>query len=93
MKQLTGQLLIGGGELYIHAELAKVPTKDKRIKKLSSYLDDKTFMYGMIIAKCNLTDCVYIDEEFAVKTSKENPLNYECGDYTVGKYAWIFKDI
>jgi len=56
-------------------------------------LDDKTFMYGMIIAKCNLTDCVYIDEEFAVKTSKENPLNYECGDYTVGRYAWILKDI
>lgn len=81
------------GELYIHAGLAKVPTKDERIKRLTSYLDGKPFMYGMIIAKCNLVDCVYIDEEFAAKTYTENPLNYDCGDYTVGRYAWILKDI
>lgn len=81
------------GELYIHAGLAKVPTKDERIKRLTSYLDGKPFMYGMIIVKCKLVDCVYIDEEFAAKTCKENPLNYDCGDYTVGRYAWILKDV
>lgn len=75
------------GELYIHAGLAKVSTKDEQIKRLSSYLGEKSFMYGMIIAKCNLVDCVYFDGEFAAKTYKENPLNYDCGDYTVGRYA------
>ena len=70
-----------------------MPTKDERIKRLTSYLDGKPFMYRMIIAKCNLVDCVYIDEEFAAKTCKENPSNYDCGDYAVGRYASILKDI
>ncbi len=29
------------GELYIYAGLAKVPTKDERIKRLTSYLDGR----------------------------------------------------
>lgn len=50
-------------------------------------------MYGMIITKCNLWTVFYVDEEFCVKTCKENPINFGCGDYTVGRYAWLLKDI
>lgn len=45
-----------------------------------SRMDGEPFMYGMIIAKCNLVDCVYIDGKLAAKTCRENLLNYDCGD-------------
>ena len=42
--------------------------------------------------KCNLVDCVYMDENF-VKKIKDNKQEYLCGEYKVGRYAWILEDI
>lgn len=81
------------GELYIHAGLYKVPKNDQRVCRLSSYLNGEPYMYGKIFLKCTLDDCVYIDEEFVAKVKKDNALNFECGDYTVGRYAWIINDV
>ena len=81
------------GELYIHTSLKKIPKKDERIQNLVNLLQDKNIKYGYIIAKCKLVDCIYMDEEFVNKIKKENPTEYMCGEYAVGRYAWILEDI
>lgn len=80
------------GEIYIHAGLTKVNVKDKRISHLLSYLPNPTPKYGEIIAKANLVDCVFMDDAF-LKQIKENPVEYECGHYEYGRYAWILEDV
>ncbi len=80
------------GEIYIHAGLAKVKDKDKRIHHLLSYLSDPTPKYGEIIAKANLVDCIFMDDEFLKKIG-ENPVEYECGHYEYGRYAWVLEDV
>ena len=74
------------GELYIHASLSKCNQSDKLSKLI-------TPMYGEIICKCMLVDCIYMDEEFINKIKTENPTEYKCGEYAVGRYAWVLKDI
>jgi ASCH domain. len=45
---------------------------------------------GVVLAVGNLIDCRLIDEEFLKTVSADElPL----GDYTIGRYAWIFKDV
>lgn len=34
-----------------------------------------------------------MDEEFINKIKTENPTEYKCGEYAVGRYAWVLKDI
>ena len=80
-------------ELYIHTSLKKITKNDKRIQELVNLLKDKDIKYGYIIAKCNLVDCIYMDEEFINKIKTENPTEYKCGEYAVGRYAWVLKDI
>lgn len=80
------------GKIYIHASLKKVSKKDERVKHLVSLLQDQDFKYGHIIAEATLVDCVYMDEDFLNKI-KENETEYICGEYSLGRYAWIFKDI
>ena len=81
------------GELYIHASAKKVSSKDEKINELINLLKDKEFNYGCIIAKCNLVDCVYMDEKFIDDIKNNNEIEYKCGDYRLGRYAWILKDI
>ncbi|WP_373802637.1 ASCH domain-containing protein [Bacteroides heparinolyticus] len=81
------------GELYIHAGKHKVPTNDKRITTVCQYLDGEPFQYGNIFVRCNLVDCILIDEKYAAKIKEENPLNFYCGNYTPGRYAWVLEDV
>lgn len=55
-------------------------------------MPDKKIEYGMIICKCNLAYCVYMDDQFIQKI-KKNTKEYLCGNYAVGRYAWILKDV
>ena len=80
------------GELDIHASLGKVNKSDQRINRLISYLTDQEMKYGLIIAKCTLVDCVYMDEAF-IANINENKIEKDCGLYEIGRYAWILKDI
>lgn len=80
------------GELYIHAALTRIPSSDKRKTELSSWLNGPLH-YGTIFAKCTLSDCILITEEFAKHVKENNPKCYLCGDYTPGRYAWILSDI
>lgn len=45
---------------------------------------------GYILAAGNLVDCKLIDEAFIETLSAEELL---LGDYTLGRYGWIFKDM
>lgn len=80
-------------ELFIHTSLKKIPKNDERIKKLISLLKNKDIQYGCIIAKCKLVNCVYMDEEFIKKIQQEKPIEFMCGEYKIGRYAWILEDI
>lgn len=74
------------GELYIHASLSKSNVGDELSKLVMP-------MYGEIICKCKLVDCVLMTKEY-VKYVKDNmPMEYKCGLYEEGRYAWILEDI
>lgn len=49
--------------------------------------------YSKIVCKCELVDCIYMTEEYIEKIKKEEPQQYICGEYSVGRYAWILKNI
>ena len=78
------------GEVYIHAGLAKINMKDERINELLDFLSSKEMQYGKIICKCNLVDCVYMDEDY-IKNIKNNDKEYLCGKYEIGRYAWVLE--
>lgn len=79
------------GELYIHAS-GKSLAKEFLDDNIIDLIKDMNMNYGNIICKGNLVDCVYMDEEFITKI-KENKMEYVCGRYKVGRYAWIFDNI
>lgn len=78
------------GELYIHASLTKSNYQDR--VELMNIVNKFEMSYGNIICKCKLVDCKYMDEKF-VKEIKNNHQEYICGEYKVGRYAWILDDI
>ena len=80
------------GELYIHASSTKIPKVWKNNKDLMNLVKEETLNFGYIICKCNLVDCIYMDEEFLDKIKKDK-LEFICGDYRLGRYAWILDDI
>lgn len=82
------------GELYIHASKRSL-TKQNLIdyQACLSLLKDQDFKYGYIIAKCKLVDCRLMDEKLIKSVKKNHPNQYLCGDWQVGRYAWVLKDI
>ena len=79
------------GELYIHASLSKLDKYNNRLE-LMKLIKDMNMNYGFIICKCKLVDCIYMDERFISKI-KKNHKEYICGEYSVGRYAWVLSDI
>mgnify|MGYP000923531100 FL=1 len=78
------------GELYIHASKKQINNKDEKIQELLKLLPTQEMNYGKIICKCELVDCIYMDEKF-INEIKQNKQEYICGDYQVGRYAWILE--
>ena len=62
-------------------------------KELLSLIKNYNFKLGYIICKCKLVDCLYMTEEFIEDIKENNYSEYICGDYKVGRYAWILDDI
>ena len=77
------------GKVLIHSCKGKFQIKDK-VKNLVNVDELK---YGYIICEADLIDCIFIDENYANKMKKENLNNYLCGDYSVGRYAWVLSNI
>lgn len=80
------------GELYIHASLSKIKESDERKKRVLSLLQNKNMCYGKIVCKCNLVDCIYMDQDY-INNVEKNKNEYLCGDYQIGRYAWILENI
>lgn len=80
------------GELFIHASgknLAKEYLNNPIVLQL---IKDLEMNYGSIICKCELVDCIYMDEKF-INEIKANLKEYNCGLYEIGRYAWILDNI
>ena len=80
------------GELYIHASKKKINIKDEHIIELLKLIPNIEMGYGKIICKGKLEDCIYIDENFKEKISKDKQ-EYLCGDFNIGRYAWILEEV
>ena len=78
------------GVIYIHASLTKSKLNDRL--ELLDLIKDMDINPGYIICKCNLVDCIYMDEEF-ISNIKDKKIEYICGHYSVGRYAWILDNI
>lgn len=78
-------------ESYIHASKKHIKAKDTRIQELLKLLPSTEMNYGKIICKCQLVDCIYMDEKF-INEIKQNKQEYMCGDYQIGRYAWILEN-
>lgn len=78
------------GEIYIHASITKAKNDER---DLFSLLQNTCFLYGHIICKCNLVDCVYMTKEYVNEIKMKNPIEYKCGLYEEGRYAWILDDV
>jgi len=81
------------GELYIHTSLSKIQKKVLENENLCKLFNLDDIKYGYIICKCNLVDCIYMTEEFINEIKNNNYLEYLCGEYKVGRYAWILDNI
>lgn len=80
------------GELFIHANSKKITKKDLTNNVVLNIIKDLDMNYGNIICRCNLVDCVYMDEKFIEKVFKDQ-VEYNCGLYEIGRYAWILEDV
>lgn len=81
------------GELYIHASMTKPSKTDMEDEELMSLIENKELNFGYIICKCTLVDCVYMTEEYINNMKENNYQEYICGEYSVGRYAWILENI
>lgn len=81
------------GELYIHASQSTIPKEYLQREGLKELIEDINMNYGHIICKCQLSDCISMSEEYIEKIKKENPEEFICGVYEIGRYAWILEDI
>ena len=90
VRRVNIRLLIGG--LYIHASKKKINKNDEHIVELLELIYDVPMGYDNILCKCNLVDCVPMNQEFLDKM-QEDKQELLCGIYSLGRYAWILKDI
>lgn len=81
------------GELYIQASVAKISKEIRERKELMKLFNEEELLYGNIICKCNLVDCVYMTEDFIEAEKKKDYNNFIAGHYKVGRYAWVLEDV
>ena len=81
------------GELYIHAGKKIIDKATKSRLDLMNLVKDDKMNYSKIVCKCELVDCIYMTEEYIKKIKTEEPQQFICGEYAVGRYAWILTNI
>lgn len=75
------------GELYIHTSSTIFKGDNSKAFK---YINKEDLVFGYIICKCKLVDCIEMTDEFiSTVDSKE----LELGVYSNGRYAWVLEDI
>ena len=63
------------GEIFIHASGKSLAKEYLTNDFVLEIIKDLNMNYGNIICRCNLTDCVYMDEKF-LNFIKNNPKEY-----------------
>lgn len=81
------------GKLYIHASSTKIPKKYKDKKEIMSLIESKELNFGKIICSCELVDCIEMTKEFIDNLKENNYIEYITGEYEIGRYAWVLKDV
>lgn len=81
------------GELYIHAGKKIIDKATKSRLDLMNLVKDDKMNYSKIVCKCELVDCIYMTEEYIKKIKTEEPQQFICGEYAIGRYAWILTNI
>lgn len=81
------------GEIYIHAGKSKNYLKKIKKQNILKLLKNLDLNYGNIICKAQLTDCIYITEEFINKIKEGKNFEFILGEYEVGRYAWVLENI
>ena len=81
------------GEIYIHAGKSKKFLKKISNNQVLKLLENIDLNYGNIICKAKLVDCIYMTEEFIDNIKNKNNYEYILGEYEVGRYAWILKNV
>lgn len=85
------------GEILIHAakkpytQVEKLISNDSR-RAIEETLNIKQLEYGAILGYVNLVDCVLITDEYSEFIKNITPNEYLFGDWTPGRYAWVFTD-
>ena len=80
------------GELFIHASGKSIDKKYLTNDFLLDLIKNIDMNYGNIICRCNLIDCIYMDEKF-LEYIQQHPTEYSIGKYELGRYAWIINDV
>lgn len=89
------------GPLLIHAGMkVNICSKKgifKNVLETHGYTKE-TLPTGLIIAKCNLVDCLEIVQAGVCYGTLSNGMEvsgneYQFGDYQIGRYAWLLKNI
>lgn len=80
------------GEIYIHAGLKK-PKYDYKSDDFKKIADQLTYTPGFVLCKCNLVDCIEMTEEYIQDIKKNYYTDYICGEYKVGRFAWILENV
>ena len=81
------------GELYIHASATKISLTSLENQDLMNFVELDKLNHGHIICKCNLVDCILMTEEYIEDLKRNNPKEFLCGEYKVGRYAWILDSV
>jgi len=80
------------GEIFIHASGKSIDKEFLTNDFIVDLIKDTDMNFGNIICRCNLVDCVYMDEEF-LEYIKHEQTEYQLGKYKLGRYAWILEDV
>ena len=80
------------GEIFIHASGKSLAKEFLTNDFVIDLIKDMDMNFGNIICRCNLVDCIYMDEKF-LNDIKQNKVEYNLGEYKVGRYAWVMEDI
>lgn len=79
------------GEVFIHAGAS---VDKEYLPKYKEVIDIHNLDNSAIIAKCNIVDCVKIDEEYIKKYNEENKgSGYYISDKNIGNYAFVLDNI
>ena len=81
------------GELYIHASSTKIPKEWRNNQELMKLVEGTPLHFGYIVCHCQLVDCIFMTKEFVEDMKKNHPMEYLCGVYEEGRYAWILENI